>query len=130
MRLVLTAPQANGGEVVLLEKQADILIADHKRRDAPPGSYSWRFVEDSVKNGAVMQMQEYLNNPPPAARPVGSGQPTKATRTPYSKADDEILMRWVLTRERAGQSTQGNVIYQELAIKVRHFGRVFRVSLP
>lgn len=36
---MLTSSQANGGEVLLLEKTANVKIVDHARKEAPPGSY-------------------------------------------------------------------------------------------
>lgn len=31
--------QANGGEVVPLEKQADVIVVDHARKETPPGRH-------------------------------------------------------------------------------------------
>ncbi len=116
----MTLRQANGGKVALLEKDADILIADHARADAPPGSYSWTFIEASVNNGKL----EGLENHPAglargAVRPVGSSQPSKSSRTPFTAADDRVLAEWVTKAERQGLSTKGNKIYIDLAIIVR-----------
>ena len=36
---LLTSSQVNGGEVLPLEKNADVKIVDHARKEAPPGSY-------------------------------------------------------------------------------------------
>lgn len=36
---LLISSQANGGEVLPLEKTADVKIVDHARKEAPPGSY-------------------------------------------------------------------------------------------
>ena len=36
---LLTSLQINGGEVLPLEKNADVKIVDHARKEAPPGSY-------------------------------------------------------------------------------------------
>lgn len=38
-RAFLTFRQANGGKVVPLDKQADVIIVDHARKEAPLGSY-------------------------------------------------------------------------------------------
>ena len=35
---VLTIVQANGGEVLLVEKYADVKIVDHARKEALPGT--------------------------------------------------------------------------------------------
>ena len=39
--------QANGGEVFPLEKQADVKIVDHARKEAPGGTY---VLQDSVSD--------------------------------------------------------------------------------
>jgi hypothetical protein len=35
----LTKPQENGGEVVLLETHADVMLVDHMKKNLPPGWY-------------------------------------------------------------------------------------------
>lgn len=119
-RPTLTSPQNNGGEVVPLEKNADYLIADHMRKDSPQGSYTWKWIQDSVKNGKLLDLDDYLihNKPQEQAR-VGPSAPGKSTRTPFTKEDDRILMEWVIESERKGGSILGNKIYQALAAKVR-----------
>ncbi|KAK8069836.1 hypothetical protein PG994_006452 [Apiospora phragmitis] len=92
----------NGGQVVPLEKNADYMIADHVWKDAPQGSYSWKWIEDSVKKGKLLDADDYL---------IG-GKPQEQARE-----DDRVLMEWVLRRERQGESILGNKIYQELAVK-------------
>ncbi|KAI1064801.1 hypothetical protein LB507_000821 [Fusarium sp. FIESC RH6] len=117
----------NGGVVVPLEKHADMLIADHARakKDAPLGSYSWQFIEDSVKNGIIQLKDRYLIGPPPnAPRPVGSGQPTKSTRTPFTREDDARIARWVLEHPT---DQKGNEIWKEYAcINARHTAQSWR----
>ncbi|KAK7991678.1 hypothetical protein PG988_000472 [Apiospora saccharicola] len=115
----LTFPQNNGGEVVQLEKNADYLIADHVRIDAPQGSYSWKWIQDSVKKGELLDLDDYLigSKPQEGQARVGPSAPGKSTRTPFTDEDDRILMEWVIKREREGESVQGNKIYQELATK-------------
>ncbi|RSL43588.1 hypothetical protein CEP54_015031 [Fusarium duplospermum] len=116
----------NGGLVVPLEKQADMLIADHKRLDAPPGSYSWKFIEDSVKNGIIQIKDKYRIGPDPdVPRPVGARHGAKTTRTPFTKDDDANLAKWVLSRR--SQQQQGNAIYQEYeAVNPRHTWQSWR----
>ncbi|KAK8115948.1 hypothetical protein PG984_012450 [Apiospora sp. TS-2023a] len=118
-RPTLTFPQNNGGEVAPLEKNADYLIADHVRNDAPQGSYSWKWIQDSVKKGELLDLDDYLigSKPQEGQARVGPSAPGKSTRTPFTDEDDRILMEWVIKREREGESVQGNKIYQELAIK-------------
>ncbi|KAI8723957.1 DNA-binding protein RAP1 [Fusarium sp. LHS14.1] len=116
----------NGGSVVPLEKHADMLIADHKRLDTPPGAYSWKFIEDSVRNGIIQIKDKYRIGPDPdLPRPVGAKHGAKTTRTPFTKDDDANLAKWVLSRR--SQQQQGNAIYQEYeAINPRHTWQSWR----
>ncbi|KAL2021689.1 hypothetical protein VTK56DRAFT_6781 [Thermocarpiscus australiensis] len=114
---LLDAIKDNGGKTVLLEKYADVLIADHARKDAPAGSVSWKYITDSVDKGELVNIDDYRIAHANVPRPVASTKPTKGTKVPFSKEDDDILVRWVHHRARAGESTSGNKIYQELAEK-------------
>ncbi|KAH9988231.1 TRF2-interacting telomeric protein/Rap1 C terminal domain-containing protein [Xylariaceae sp. FL0662B] len=108
----------NGGKVVPLEKNADYLISDPARKDAPPGSYSFKFIEDSVEAGALQDFEKYLcNSSEPDSRPVGSTIAARATRTPFTREDDKILTEWVARKEREGAPTYGYEIYKKLAAK-------------
>lgn len=101
-----------------LDKQADYLIADHARKDVPAGSYSWKWIEDSVKGGRLMDKENYSISPPGSnSRPRGSTQ-QKGSRNAFTKEDDMILMTFVTKHEREGTATSGNVIYKQLESKV------------
>jgi hypothetical protein len=103
---------------VKLDKQADYLIADHARKDSPAGSYSWKWIEDSVKSGRLLEKSSYVIKPPGSeSRPSGS-VPQKSTRNPFTPEDDAILSKFVTKHERHGLPTAGNVIYQNLEAKV------------
>ncbi|KAK7931545.1 hypothetical protein PG985_002257 [Apiospora marii] len=117
-RPTLTFPQNNGGQVVLLEKNADYLIADHLWKDTPQGSYTWKWIQESVKKGKLLDPDDYLigSKPQEQAR-VRPSAPGKSTRTPYTDEDDRVLMEWVTKRQREGESVLGNKIYQELEVK-------------
>ncbi len=111
--------QSNGGTVVPLEKDANIRIADHIRKDAPPGSYSWRYIDKCVHDGERVNLAHYIiGRPEGTSRAVGSSEPAKATRTRFTTADDEILTKWVLEREKIGEPIKGNKIYEELEAEV------------
>ncbi|PKS12887.1 hypothetical protein jhhlp_000227 [Lomentospora prolificans] len=103
--------EENGGTVVALDKRADILIADHARQDVPPNSFSWRFIDESVKEGRLLEREDYrigrARNEP---RRVASREPTKGHRNAFSAADDLILAAWVSKHE----NLSGNVIYTQL----------------
>lgn len=112
--------RANGGEVALLEKKADYLIADHCRRDAPPGSISYEFVLKSIRDGRLHDPTDYPAGPVLGElRPAGSiNRPTKGGRRPYTAEEDRILYKWVRDAEMAGSQASGNTIYQQLELKV------------
>lgn len=116
--------QANGGEVVASEAQANILIADPiKKKDAPVGSYSYTYIEKSVKNGTLEDLQQHMiGDPKGTVRAVGLSKPVKNTRTPFTAKDDRILSQWVFAAERRGESIAGNALY-ELLEKIVSFAR-------
>ncbi len=115
--------KANGGEVVPLEKQADICLYDHARKNPPPGMYSYRFVEYSVRKGQLEDLETHkiggLSSR--AARPVGSVTlASKGARTTFTEADDQMLWDWVKPYEGM-RGSAGNLIYQQLeAANPRH----------
>ena len=113
-----------------LEKQADIVIADHARKDIPPGSISWKFIERSVANGELEDIEKHRAGPPAGTiREVGSAQPARKGRTPFTPEDDRILMEWCIKAERAGLSLKGNDLYKQLEAVVRLLrGNVFSKS--
>ncbi|KAF4439027.1 hypothetical protein F53441_12671 [Fusarium austroafricanum] len=115
----------NGGTVVPLERQADMLIADELRKDVPAGSYSYNFILDSVKNGYIQVPDRYLiGRHPDEPRPVGSHQPSKSTRTPFTTEDDARLARWALEHPT---EQRGNRIWQEYErINPRHTAQSWR----
>lgn len=110
-----TQVEANGGIVVPLEKQADILIVDHARKNPPPGSHSYTYVEKSVANGALEDLDDHIAGPPAGTvRPVGSTtMASRGGRTPFTEQDDQFLYDWVKTQE-GYVGEKGNKIYEEL----------------
>lgn len=106
--------------MVKLEKLADVLIADHVKRGGaapPPGSYSWRWIEFSIKNGFLQPRDDYRIEGAPA-QAGGTAAPPRGKRVPFTKDDDEILTKFVMDHERQGSSTGGNVIFKELKDRV------------
>jgi hypothetical protein len=100
---------------VKLEKQADITIADHALKDGPVGSISWKFIQDSVREGKLKDRTKYPAGPSTRSpRPVGSGQPIKKSRTPFTAEDDRILTEWVLQAQNHGARAKGNQLYIQL----------------
>ncbi|VUC35555.1 unnamed protein product [Clonostachys rosea] len=97
--------KSNGGAVVPLERQADIQIADDARKDAPKGSYSWKFIQDSVEAGMAQIKDKYLIGPDPdLPRPAASGSLARGKRVPFTPADDAVLVKWVLAQAYRGES--------------------------
>lgn len=106
--------------MVLLENQADMLIADHVKRNGavpPPGSYSWQWIQYSVKNGFLQPQDDYRIEEAPA-RAARAAAATRSTRAKFTKEDDDILFNFVLEKERQGFKIKGNVIFEELNEKV------------
>lgn len=113
--------KSNGGTIVILEKKADYVIADHIRRDCPPGSISYTFLEQCVKHGEIVDPEDHLAGPAAGTlREAGSSMPTKKGRTPYTAEDDRLLYKWVKDHERKGTGlASGNELYKQLEEKVR-----------
>ena len=105
----------NGGSVAKFEKQADYLIADHVRKEAPAGSISYKFIDESIRNGALGDPSQHLAGPPlGTVRNVGSAIPSSSRRNPFTSEDDRILWEWVEECKGKGALVKGNTIYQQL----------------
>ncbi|KAI7360041.1 hypothetical protein KC354_g8987 [Hortaea werneckii] len=120
--------KANGGRVVKLEQQADYVIADHVRKDCPPGSISYTLIDSAIRNGAVPDPEEHRAGPPVGAiRDVASSVPGKQTRRAFTAEDDKILWQWVQKAQEQGGSVKGNDIYKHLeAHNPRHTFQAWR----
>ncbi|KAI4765096.1 hypothetical protein E4T52_00027 [Aureobasidium sp. EXF-3400] len=106
----------NGGRVVKLEAQADFLIADHMRHDAPVGSLSYKFIEEAIKQGDIPDEEPFHANRRKSANPATTTGPSKkSTRTPFTDDDDKLLYKLVHTANEQGYAIQGNTLYQTLA---------------
>lgn len=114
-----------------MEKNADILIADHAKTNAPPNSFSWKWIDASLKAGVLLDLAEYPAGPQisvDSSRGVEDvvqtgfvGGVGKATRTKFTAEDDKVLAAWVTQKILEGHTDRGNGIYNDLAAKV---GRV------
>jgi hypothetical protein len=115
--------KANGGEVVPLENQADVLLVDHARKNPAPGTHSYKYVELSIRKGKLENLRDHaVGGTSRADRPVGSvTMAAKGGRNHYTEADDQFLWNWIKPLEEAGGATSGNSIYQQLeAANPRH----------
>lgn len=79
------------------------------------GSYMWRWIDDSVKNGFLQDKDDYLigRREGSAREPVNS-RPTKVGRNSFTPRDDLILTKCIMAEERMGSALSGNVIYKAL----------------
>ncbi|KAI1341099.1 TRF2-interacting telomeric protein/Rap1 C terminal domain-containing protein [Xylariaceae sp. FL0016] len=128
----LTYQTNNGGEVVRLEKNADYMIADPARKDAPPGSYSYHLIEDALMNGSLDYKEDYLCKPSPipsasatrkanmgstASRPVApEAENKKLTRTKFTAEEDMLISRYMANLIRRGEANlAGNTVYMTFA---------------
>ncbi|KAI9769109.1 MAG: hypothetical protein M1840_004460 [Geoglossum simile] len=114
--------KSNGGEIVPLEQAADIKIVDHCfKKGLPPDSYSYTYIEQSVRHGELQDLEDHRAGPNTAvSRPVASCNPAKGTRHPFSSEDDRLLYDWVTSYERSGGKILGNLIYQQLELTKPH----------
>lgn len=117
---------SNGGTVVPLEKNADVLIWDTiKLEQAPRGAITWRWIKDSIAAGELLDKEDYSTDTRPAApnrsapRPQGALKTVSSSRVPYTAEDDIILWNWVKHYERLGFKIRGNEIYDKLEEQVR-----------
>ncbi|EGX92688.1 transcription factor Rap1, putative [Cordyceps militaris CM01] len=112
---ILDHIQRNSGIIVPLEKNADYLIADHARKDAPAGSISWKFITESVENGVAQLPDHYrIGLAPAVTRGAASSKPNKTIRTPFTAAEDAALASWVLASK---DSRMGNEMYKQFGAK-------------
>ncbi|CAI7565095.1 unnamed protein product [Penicillium crustosum] len=123
--LSLTVPQRQrfkelikqyGGTVVLMEKDADVKLVDHTRKDLPSDTFSYQYVERSINKGRLEDLEAHRAGPS-APRPMGASNiPTKSTRSFFTLKEDQILFDWVEHfGQEPGAPVQGNIIYQDLS---------------
>ncbi|KAJ5955985.1 hypothetical protein N7501_010264 [Penicillium viridicatum] len=123
--LSLTVPQRQrfkesikqyGGIVVLMEKDADVKLVDHTRKDLPNDTFSYQYVERSINKGRLEDLEAHRAGPS-APRPMGASNiPTKSTRAFFTLKEDQILFDWVEHfGQEPGAPVQGNIIYQDLS---------------
>ncbi|EEP76369.1 predicted protein [Uncinocarpus reesii 1704] len=106
-------PRNISASEVLVRRRHQI---DHMKKDLPPGSYSFKYVDRCLRAGKLLDLEEFRAGPARGAiRPVGSTSvPAKGRRTGYTAKDDQILYDWVKPIEKSGGAIRGNKIYQQL----------------
>ncbi|OBT85978.1 hypothetical protein VE02_06374 [Pseudogymnoascus sp. 03VT05] len=118
--------ERNGGFVVPLEKNADVLIADHaKPKLAPANSVSWKYLTQSMEKGELEDLEALrINSPSKTSLPGG---PQKLTRTPFTHEDSMAISIWVAKAELRGLYVKGNDIYDQFTEKnPRHTAQSWR----
>lgn len=82
-------------------------------------SYSYKYIEDSVRNKWLARLEDYRAGPSPQ-RPVGATYiPSRGIKVIYSMEDDQLLWDYVQQFEgKTGVAISGNKIYQDLAARV------------
>ncbi|KAJ5168675.1 uncharacterized protein N7482_004269 [Penicillium canariense] len=110
--------EQHGGSVVLLEKDADVILVDHMKKNIthPANALSYQYVEQSIRRGRLEDPESHRVGAS-APRPMGASNiPQKSTRRSYTLKDDQIVFDWLYPWEQeAGAPTHGNQIYQALA---------------
>lgn len=109
---------------MLLPERKLISAAFHARffgSDFSGVSHSFTFIEKSIRNGLLENLEDHVVGPAPGTvRSVGSSiQPSKATRSKYTEEDDCVLWQWVHSHTQKGGGTDGNEIYKQLEAHVR-----------
>ncbi|KAJ6049627.1 Rap1 - C-terminal [Penicillium canescens] len=106
----------HGGTVVLMEKDADVKLVDHAKKGIPPDTYSYRYVERSILNGRLEDLEAHRAGTS-RPRPTGATHiATKGTRQPFTLKDDQILFDWIahIEKKEPGAPLSGNKVYIEL----------------
>ncbi|KAH0843900.1 hypothetical protein AYO21_10405 [Fonsecaea monophora] len=108
--------QLNGAVVVSRDTEADVRLVDHLRKNNAPGTYSYRYVELSLRNGQLENLADHaVGAPSRVSRPVGSTiTAPKSGRTPFTAEDDQFLWDWMKPFIDRGGAWKGNEIYKQM----------------
>jgi len=108
--------EANGATIVQLDKQADIILVDHARKQNAPGTYSYQYVERSIRNGRLENLDDHaVGAATRADRPVGSVVTApKRGRCAFTEEEDQFLWNWMKPFEEQGGSWKGLAIYKQI----------------
>ncbi|KAK5226966.1 hypothetical protein LTR72_002956 [Exophiala xenobiotica] len=106
----------NGATIVDLDKQADIKLVDHARKNQAPGTHSYRYVELSIRNSKLEDLAAHaVGASTRVSRPVGSTVTApRSGRVPYTEADDQFLWNWMKPFEERGGAYKGNEVYKQI----------------
>jgi hypothetical protein len=115
--------EANGAEIVPLEKQAHVRLVDHARQNQAPGTHSYKFVEQSIRTGVLEDLDAHrIGVTARVDRPVGSKVTgPSGKRNPYTEEEDQFLYNFVKPFELKGGAWKGNEIYKQIErVRPRH----------
>ena len=93
------------------------------KKNIIPNSYSYTFIDQSVRNGRLENKEDHRVQP--SVESIKSGihinGSVRTTRTPFTATDDEFLLRFMVKNRHRPQL--GNVIFGELAalVSLVHF---------
>lgn len=84
-------------------------------------SYSFAFIEKSIRNGVLERLEDHVVGPAPGTvRSIGSTlQASKGIRSKFTEDDDCVLWQWVHSHTQKGGGTDGNEIYKQLEAHVK-----------
>ncbi len=115
--------QRLGAVIVKVDVEADIRLVDHTKKLNAPGTYSYKYVEDSIRRGALQDLTSYAIGPSSrVSRPVGSTRTApKPGRASFSEEEDQLLWNWIQPFVDRGGAWKGNEIYKQLEeVNPRH----------
>ncbi|EXJ61388.1 uncharacterized protein A1O5_11702 [Cladophialophora psammophila CBS 110553] len=106
----------NGAIIVDRDTDADVRLVDHLKKNNAPGTYSYRYVEHSLRNGRLENLADHaVGAPSRVSRPVGSTLTApKSGRTPFTPEDDQFLWDWMKPFIDRGGAWKGNEIYKQM----------------
>ncbi|KIX95694.1 uncharacterized protein Z520_08401 [Fonsecaea multimorphosa CBS 102226] len=115
-RQMIQNARMNGAVIVDRDTDADVRLVDHLRKNNAPGTYSYRYVELSLRNGQLENLADHaVGAPSRVSRPVGSAVTgPKAGRTPFTPEDDKFLWDWIKPFIDRGGAWKGNEIYKQM----------------
>lgn len=108
--------ELNGAQIVPLEQSADVKLVDHARKNQAPGTHSYRYVELSIRNGQLEDLDAHrVSSVSRVDRPVGSViTASKGGKTKFTEEDDQLLWDLVAPFKEKGGAWRGNDIYKQV----------------
>ncbi|KAK5048304.1 hypothetical protein LTR84_005974 [Exophiala bonariae] len=122
-KYILENARNNGAIIVDFDKDADVKLVDHARKNNAPGTHSYKYVEVSIRNGRRENLADHaVGIATRVSRPVGSTTTTpRQGRIPFTSEEDQQLWDWVKPYQESGGTWKGNEIYKQLeAVNPRH----------